>query len=292
METVRSAPRSHWLVLSSHGACLGVRTSDPRALDGLERRLPYGSRVEALGECVEEPPGLDAVFTLSTGGGSAGAASAHRLSLDSDLLLTTPDLEVLQRRLESELHFSVASHARSALFVHAGIVGWHGRAILMPGRSMSGKTSLVAALLRAGAEYYSDEYAVVDRRGRVHPYPRSLGVRAPDGEMRQVAPEALGCPVGEAPLRAGLVVATRYAAGARFEPAEPGPARGLMTLIDNTVVVRERSRFALECLTPVARDARALEGPRGDADEAAARILRYLDAASEGAEPGLSWAAR
>jgi hypothetical protein len=30
----------------------------------------------------------------------------------------------------------------------------------------------VAELVRAGATYYSDEFAVLDSRGRVHPFPR------------------------------------------------------------------------------------------------------------------------
>ena len=34
----------------------------------------------------------------------------------------------------------------------------------LPGSSFTGKTTLVAALVRAGATYYSDEYAVLDER--------------------------------------------------------------------------------------------------------------------------------
>jgi uridine kinase len=41
--------------------------------------------------------------------------------------------------------------------------------IAIPGRSFSGKTSLVTALVRAGAVYYSDEFAVIDRDGLVRP---------------------------------------------------------------------------------------------------------------------------
>ena len=43
------------------------------------------------------------------------------------------------------------------------IVTWgRGRAIVIPGRTFSGKSTLVAELVRAGATYYSDEYAVED----------------------------------------------------------------------------------------------------------------------------------
>jgi len=73
----------------------------------------------------------------------------------------------------------IALWARRRVFVHAGVVAWQGRAVLIPGRTLSGKSWLVRALVRAGAEYYSDEFAVLDARGRVHPYP--LPPREADG---------------------------------------------------------------------------------------------------------------
>src|SRR5207244_3989987 len=63
---------------------------------------------------------------------------------------------------ESHLQLTVAEHARRRVFVHAGVVGWKDRAILIPGLSHSGKTTLVERLIRAGATYYSDEYAVLE----------------------------------------------------------------------------------------------------------------------------------
>jgi hypothetical protein len=41
--------------------------------------------------------------------------------------------------------------------------------------SYSGKTTLVSELIRAGATYYSDEYAVIDERGRVHAISAAAG---------------------------------------------------------------------------------------------------------------------
>src|ERR687894_479249 len=50
------------------------------------------------------------------------------------------------------------------------VVARGGRALVRPGPSLSGKTTLVAALVRSGAAYLSDEFAVLDPEGRVHPY--------------------------------------------------------------------------------------------------------------------------
>ena len=57
------------------------------------------------------------------------------------------------------------------------------------------------ALLRAGATYYSDEYALLDESGRVHPFARKLSLRQPDGArpLRCTANE-LGAPTGTEPL--------------------------------------------------------------------------------------------
>ena len=72
--------------------------------------------------------------------------------------------------LDAQMRLFIAANARDWLFVHAGVVAHGGRALVAPGDSFSGKTTLVRALLAAGATYYSDEYAVLDEAGRVHPY--------------------------------------------------------------------------------------------------------------------------
>jgi hypothetical protein len=97
--------------------------------------------------------------------------------LDDGLLSVVCDEEPvmgsLDRRLalgilDAELRMYIALNAPEHVFVHAGVVGVGERAIVLPGRSFAGKTTLVAALVRAGAEYWSDEYAVLDADGLVH----------------------------------------------------------------------------------------------------------------------------
>src|SRR5438045_8281052 len=86
--------------------------------------------------------------------------------------------------LESHLRLCVAELAKHRVFVHAGVVGWKGKAIVIPGRSYSGKSTLVSELVKAGATYYSDDYAVFDARGRVYPFPKPLEMRD-EGAFRQ-----------------------------------------------------------------------------------------------------------
>jgi hypothetical protein len=102
------------------------------------------------------------------------------------------DLEEVFKALESALHFQVAIAARRRLFIRAGVVGCQGRAILILSRISSGKTALVEALVRAGASYYSDQYAVLDRFGRVHAYARPLSARGENEPRANKVLEAVG----------------------------------------------------------------------------------------------------
>ncbi len=186
--------------------------------------------------------------------------------------------------LDAGIRAVVSLHAPHRVFIHAGVVAGPAGALVIPGRSFAGKTTLVAALLRAGATYYSDEYAVLDAEGRVHPYPRRLSVRGPAGERSEVpAHEVVGSgevAVGSGPIRVAGVAALSYEEGASWPPPSGEPAGAAMALIDNAVAARSRSADVLATAAAVARGAWFLTGPRGDADEAAAGLLARLSAGS------------
>src|SRR5262249_6714881 len=148
--------------------------------------------------------------------------------------------------------FNVAVKARHRLFVHAGVVGWRGRAIMVPGRSMTGKTVLVEALVRAGATYYSDDYAILDTRGCVYPYAKPLSLRENGGVIRRHLPvESLGGRCGTKPLPVGLVVVTRYEAGACWRPRRLWPGQAVLALLDHTLLARSRPELTLETMQQV-----------------------------------------
>lgn len=179
-------------------------------------------------------------------------------------------------RLSSEVHLAIAAHAPNHVFVHAGAVSWRGRAIVIPGRSMAGKTTLVRALLALGASHLSDEYAVIDAGGLVHPYARPLSVRGPNGRTR-VAPGGLG-PVEHEPCPVGLVVVTHFEAGAKWAPERQRSAAVVLPLVDNAVAAQLAPCRVLNHVTAVAQ-ARPLmlTGPRGDATVGARAILAEAD---------------
>ena len=197
----------------------------------------------------------------------AGGIRAAR-SLDPELVLNI---------FESDIQIYVGILARRRIFVHAGVVEWKGQAIVIPGRSMSGKTTLTAELVRAGATYYSDEYAVLDERGRVHPYPRKLGLRLPGtDEQTKVRAETLGGKVGVKPLPVGMIVVSRYEAGARWRPRKLSQGQGALEVLANTVPARTRPEESLTSIQQAVANATIFKGRRGDAKETAESILQSL----------------
>lgn len=187
------------------------------------------------------------------------------------------DPELVLNAFESDVQLYVGVLARRRIFVHAGVVEWKGQAIVIPGHSMSGKTTLTAELVRAGATYYSDEYAVLDERGRVHPYPRQLGVRAPgESQQTKMRAESLGGKVGVKPLPVGMVVVSRYEEGARWRPRRLSAGQGALEVLANTVPARTRPDESLSSIQQVVMHATILKGRRGEARETAEFILKSL----------------
>jgi hypothetical protein len=138
---------------------------------------------------------------------------------------------------------------------------------------MAGKSTLVKALLAAGATYYSDEYAVLDHDGRVYPYPRKLSLRQPGANPVRVSAAELGARPGTRPIPVGLIAFTEYRPGAAWRAKSLSPARALFELASSTLPEVSHSRLGGAVLERLATSASALYGRRGDAAAAADEIL-------------------
>jgi len=145
---------------------------------------------------------------------------------------------------------------------------------VFPGRSLSGKTTLVRELLRLGATYYSDEYAVVDDTGLVHPFARPLGIREEGSYVQtKCAAETLGASPGTRPLPVGVAVISEYKKGARWQPTFLSQGQGVLELLANSVAIRIQPDQTLMRVHQLARRARFFTGTRGEARDVAASIL-------------------
>jgi hypothetical protein len=173
-----------------------------------------------------------------------------------------------------DLELWVAEHAAGMIFVHAGVVAIGGRAILLPGRSGAGKTTLTAALLGAGAAYGSDEYAVLTPDGRVHPYPRPLQIRN-GGERHSTSAAELGAATFTGSLPVAAIAQLAYQPGSEYRAEPITTAGAVLALFDNTVCARSRASEALDALVAATDGIRAVAGTRGEAASAvpAIRVL-------------------
>jgi len=229
--------------------------------------LPVGSQQRNLSK-------VDASYRFSLDPTGAGYA----LSVDGTRIAGPADLHHVLEIFEPHLTVRVAERAPRHVFVHAGVVGWRGRAIVFPGYSLAGKTTLVAELVRAGASYYSDEYAVFDRQGRVHPYPRPLQVRKPGERIQTRVPvQELGGTPGHKPLEVGLIAFCRYKSGARWRPRKLSAGRAALEMFQYTMSARYAPQAALETLQAVVTGPSLLKGTRGEVRQMIDFIAQSLD---------------
>lgn len=247
----------------AYGLRIGLRANSPQALEAAVGALPPGS-------LPTEDAVVDVLYSILAGE-SDPTRRVRRYSLgyaDASQVGRAMDLDTVVSSVERHLSLHVAAFARDWVFVHAGVVGWNGRAILIPGSSMSGKSTLVAALVRAGATYYSDEFAVIDPGGRVHAYPRPLQLRNGGGMPERISP----INVGTDPLQAGIVLVTRYRSGAAFRPRDMSGSEAMLALLTNTVSAHHNPGLALGALTKLLTGARSLKGSRGEAEAIVDRL--------------------
>jgi hypothetical protein len=274
---MRKLDRLGWadgISIHAYGRRVGVRTNEPAVLEFVQELLPPGWEPGCS-------PLVDHLFSLRVGRTMPGARvkNFHLLYGGFTRHARSLDLGEVLRALESQMHLYVAEYASNRVFVHAGVVGWRGRAILLPGASGAGKSTLVAALLRAGASYYSDEYAVLDPDGLVHPFARRLSLRSADGTPpRRHEPEELGGRTGVEPLPVGLVAIANYRPGARWRPRALTVGQAILGLLRETLPAQLDPEGSLRVLQKAAASALILKGTRGEADETAEKLLAALDA--------------
>src|SRR4051794_4665732 len=219
------------------------------------------------------PDAASAHFTLKRHG-DGGVA----VGVDGEELITTASLDLALWVLDPQVRAHIALLAPDFIFVHAGAVAVGGAGVVLPGRSFVGKTTLVAELVRRGAEYYSDEYAVLDAEGFLNPYAKPLSLRV-DGAQTAglVSAEDLGGTSGRARIPVRCIVSTSYRPDAIWSPSRENPGAAALTLLSNTIPARTRPSETLQAVRGAAQDAIAVTSERGDSAEVAQAILDLVE---------------
>lgn len=174
---------------------------------------------------------------------------------------------------------SVGESAKNLVFIHAGVVGWKGRAILMPGDSFTGKSTLVAALVKNGADYYSDDFAILDAKGLVQPFPRAISMRTNDGNYTpyELSIDKLGGAVGKKRVPIGMILFTEYKTRTRWNPEVLTPGQGILEIIPFILSFKPQPEFSLKVLNKVADNAIIASSSRGHAEHFAKTLLGFFD---------------
>jgi hypothetical protein len=253
------------LAFQAYGVRVAVSVDDEGLVDRVVRRLPYSCSMV-------EPRGNEPLFALVTVAQRPGQP-LYRINHANEMVAHGDDLQDILDLLAFLLQIHVAEMADDWVFLHAGVVAWNGRAIVLPGRSYAGKTTLVRELVRAGAVYYSDEYAVLDGEGWVHPFTRSLAIRGETPRQVYYPVETLGGTAGTEPIPVGLVVLSTYRRGARWRPERLSPAQGMLALLNHAVPARRRPAAVLDTLNKVVAGAPVIRIVRGQARNVALRLL-------------------
>jgi hypothetical protein len=204
-------------------------------------------------------------------------AEEYRLSVDNVVLALANGETGLALALIRALDDAVIQRLTSLRAVHAGAVLWEGRALLLPGVSHAGKSSLVAELLRRGATYFSDEYALIDSDGLVHPYPRPLLLRNGCPKQSPVLASELNAKVGDASAPVGWILALEYRPECAWSLKAVAQSEGLLTLLRNTPHALAESPEMLGWFQRAVAGAACYTGRRAEAAQAADEILRLIE---------------
>ena len=260
-----------------YGVRIGVRVSDPALIPALIKRVPPGAQLSTGGR-------VNRMISVIAGGSERrGSYRYHMAYADHVVVERSRDAGHVFEAYDSHLRMALAQFSRKKLFIHAAVVSWNGRGIIFPGNSLFGKTHLAAALIAAGAEYLSDEYAVIDEDLRVHPFAKPLSIRAmPTARQRETPAEALGARIAKSALPIGLIVMTRYRDGARWTPRRLSPAVGALQLMKHTIAARMDPARTVDMLSRIAASAPILRSNRPDAELVRHDIFRRASAQSCG----------
>ena len=170
----------------------------------------------------------------------------------------------------------VIKHLTNLYAVHAGAVVLGGRALLIPGSSHAGKSSMVAELLRRGASYFSDEYALIDAKGFVRPYPRPLLLRNGKPQQSPTLPEELNAGFADGPVPIGWILNLEYEAGSAWSVQKIPQSQALLILLKNTPHALAESPAMTAAFLQAVAKADCYSGRRGDVIPAADQILKLV----------------
>jgi hypothetical protein len=267
------------VAFEAFGLKIGVTADNPSVMARLQGLGPAGSRpcdpeaVECrIGLTTTEQGRFNVRFDVREGEVLEERDFTAYIAGDSDLDLAIASLDV-------HVQSYIALHAPEHIFIRAGVVAYRGHAILLPGGPVSGKSTLVHELVRAGAAAYSEDYAPLDRDGYVHPYfrpsvPGLEQIGQANGRGGEAGPES------PEPLPVSAIVLTTYWPGAEWQPRQLSRGEAILALMSYAEPGSERPEETFEVITgSLAAGRVALQSDRGEASAVAPLLLADVERA-------------
>lgn len=260
----------HVFAFESYGVRIRIESNQKRLFD----RVLSTAKRSLLGNTQEIPPD-DADHLIRV----TFQDNKYTLGVKGEDESETTSAKVLFNFLESKIRLVVAEHAKDFVFLHAGVISWNGKAVLFPGDSFQGKTTLVKALVKRGAVYYSDDYAIIDLDGCVHPFARRLSIRHENrsGGRSNISASTLGGVTGELPLPVGAVILTHFRENGKWDPKILTPGIGLMKIIPHTIPIRSNPKVSMQVLKIVASRAIIASSVRCDVKSCIKDLIVFID---------------
>lgn len=255
----------HVFGVRAYGCNIQVETPSLEAHSILERHiLPSLPRMDIAADdphVIVRVSQVEGLFQVSVDGKFV-ASAANPIGIVSPLIKLLDDT-VIERLITLRA-------------VHAGAVVWDHRALLLPGATHAGKSSLVAELLRRGATYYSDEFALIDPQGLVYPYPRPLLLRNGRPQQSPVLAQEFNVPVGDTPAPVSWILALEYVPGSTWNVSSLPHSEAVMTLLKNTPHYLEELPDLVEVFQRAVAGASCFSGQRGEVAPAVDHILQLV----------------
>lgn len=220
-------------------------------------------------------------------------APTWAVHLDAVRVIATPARSVAFQYLLWEANRQAIDRTTDRVIVHASAAARDGMAIVLPGPMGAGKSTLVAALVRAGLGYLTDEAVAIDpTTGLVAPYPKYLSlagvlahlvppapgrVQAFLGGQRLAAPDAIRPGSVAAAAAPRLVVAPRYQPGASTTLEPLRPAAALSALAEHAFHIGRDDQRTLDVLATMVEQSACFRLVSSDVDEATAALIGLLD---------------
>jgi hypothetical protein len=224
--------------------------------------------------------------------------SRYAVYFDGRHIVRTPSEPLALTYLLWHVNRAVVAESDRYLLVHAAAAAANGAAILLPAAMNSGKSTLVAGLVRRGFGYLTDEAAAIDPATTlVDPYPKAISIEIGSwdalselrpalaarfdrfsDELWRVVPDAVrpGSIANRCPAR--LVVSPRFQPAAKTRLERISRAEGVLLLAEHSFNFASHGGAGLDTLAAVVRRCDCYRITFGSLDEACDEITNLAEA--------------